>query len=239
MEPDPVALAEAIGRRNAEILELAARWCRHLTLDQSHAGVGVVQQMTGLPVSGGEFRCEYATQRVGSPMRLELSAVEFYEANCVGCAQRDAADIPPHLGSYADSVITERGRRQARGAQVRQRQLEAAAARRAARRALVAETPRTAFVLSLLDELDQPEARAGAARLLQEQVVIDPAPVAAVLPALVDLASVPQDDAVTGALDMLDGAGLIADAGPVVALALRAVCGDWGSAGGRILATST
>jgi len=236
MEPDPVAWAEALGKRNAGILELATRWCRHVALDQSQSGYGVVQQLTGLPVSGGEFRCDYATLRSGSSMRLELSAVDFYAANCVGCENRDAADIPPHLGSYADGILAERTRREAKAAQARQRQAEDAVARRAARRALVTETRDTSFVLSLLDGLDQPETRADAARRLGEQTVIDPAPVAAALPALVDPASTPQDNAVIDALDKLDLAGLVADAEPIVSLALRAVTEGWGSAGGRVLA---
>jgi hypothetical protein len=236
MESDPAAHAEAIGRRNAEILELAARWCRHITLDRSHTGTGVVEQSTGLPVSGGEFRCDYAARRVGSVMRLELSAVDFYEANCVGCAMRAAADIPPHLGSYADAVITQRKREDAQQAQALQRQADEAVTRRAARRALVTETPGTSFVLSLLDGLDQAETSADAAQLLDEQVRIDPDPVAAALPALVDPATVPQADAVLDALNRLDEAGLVADTSPVVALALRAVTEGWGPAGGRILA---
>jgi hypothetical protein len=64
----------------------------------------MVEQATGLPVSEGEFQCDYATRPMASAMRLDLTAVDFYETNCVGCTNRQAADVPPHLGSYADGV---------------------------------------------------------------------------------------------------------------------------------------
>jgi hypothetical protein len=68
---DPAAEAEAIGRRNSEIIDLALRWCRHISLDRSHSGVGMVEQATGLPVSGGAFRCDYAAGPIASAMRLD------------------------------------------------------------------------------------------------------------------------------------------------------------------------
>lgn len=233
---DSIEEAAAMGRRNQEIIELASRWCRHIRLDRSQSGFGMVEQMTGLPVSGGAFRCDYAVGPTTSGMRLDHIAVDFYEANCVGCLQREPVDLPPHLGSYAQDAIDKRNRDRLRHEEEQKARDEAAATRRGLRRTALAETPDTAFVLSLLDNLDRPDMRVDAARGLREQAKLDLAPVAAAIPALTDPASFPQDDSVLDVLDMLDRAGLIADSACVVSLALRGVIESWGPSGSRLLA---
>jgi hypothetical protein len=52
--------AEAIGRQNQEIIDLARAWCNHIRRDRGHMGVGIVEETTGLPVSGGTFTCDFA-----------------------------------------------------------------------------------------------------------------------------------------------------------------------------------
>ena len=57
---DEVARAMAIGRENDELIALGKAWCTHIRTDRSGLGVGMVEEMTGLPITGGRFTCDYA-----------------------------------------------------------------------------------------------------------------------------------------------------------------------------------
>jgi hypothetical protein len=57
---DLVSDAVEIGQRNKESLELARACCRHVRPDRGGLGVGLVEQATGLPVTGGILTCDYA-----------------------------------------------------------------------------------------------------------------------------------------------------------------------------------
>lgn len=95
--------AYEIGVENAELLVLAHAWCKHVGRDRGPLGVGIPEQMTGLPISGGSLRCDYAK----SPptiygMRMGHGALEFYESNCVGCPHREPGGEPPDLRTWAE-----------------------------------------------------------------------------------------------------------------------------------------
>src|SRR5699024_8808809 len=75
---------------------------------------------TGLPISGGSLRCDYAKappQLIG--MQLAHSALPFYEANCVGCADRVPGGEEPNLATWAMEQRRQRDAQQAHLEQVR------------------------------------------------------------------------------------------------------------------------
>ena len=50
---DQVEEAVEIGRANAHLISLGKAWCTHIRADRSGWGVGMIEEITGLPVTGG------------------------------------------------------------------------------------------------------------------------------------------------------------------------------------------
>lgn len=108
---DQIEDAIQIGLENQELIALGKSWCSHIRTDRAHLGVGMVEQATGLPIGGGRFTCDYARNPVGlAGMRLAVSALGFYENNCIGCADREPGERVPNLGTWADERLAERSR---------------------------------------------------------------------------------------------------------------------------------
>lgn len=116
-----------LGLENLEILKLAASWCENVGQTSGPLGIGDLQAATGLPITGGSLRCEYATAPTSFGASLTASSVEFYERNCIGCPHRRPTGATEHLGIYADALIAERNEWER---QVEQARLERAEARR-------------------------------------------------------------------------------------------------------------
>jgi hypothetical protein len=100
--------AEDIGRKNAETIQLAQAWCGRIRRDRGHMGVGIVEQQTGLPVSGGTFRCDFARNSGAEGMNLAQIAFDFYERNCATCKDRAPTGIVPNLGTWAEQIVEKR-----------------------------------------------------------------------------------------------------------------------------------
>jgi len=87
-----------MGRANVKAIELTRRHCRHARIEPV-GGNSYVGTMVGLPMGMLEVRCEHAppprTQGHGA---LEL-AIEFYQANCVGCPHRAPSGAGADAGS--------------------------------------------------------------------------------------------------------------------------------------------
>ena len=106
---DQVEQAVEVGRRNAELISLGKAWCTHLRADRGPLGVGMVEEMTGLPVTGGRLTCDFARRPVGlAGMELEATALAFYEDNCMGCTDRAPGNRVPNLSTWAEPLLAER-----------------------------------------------------------------------------------------------------------------------------------
>lgn len=81
------AEAIAIGKRNAKTIERFERFCLNVSVE-AHSGGGMVEQQSGLPVGMRSFRCPHAANPGSMGMNLEEVAIEYFEANCRGCALR-------------------------------------------------------------------------------------------------------------------------------------------------------
>jgi hypothetical protein len=109
MTQDRIEDVIAIGERNAELISLALGWCKHPRADRSMMGIGLVEEMTGLPISGGRLTCDYAENPPRfSGMQLEKSALVLYEQNCRGCQYRDPGGIVPNLSTWAEPILALR-----------------------------------------------------------------------------------------------------------------------------------
>lgn len=104
--------AISIGQQNEELLALGKAWCTHIRVDRGPFGVGLVEEMTRLPISGGRFTCDFARRPVSYfAMQLAESAIEFFENNCIGCGERSSGGRVPNLRTWAEPRITERDER--------------------------------------------------------------------------------------------------------------------------------
>ena len=153
---DQVEQAVEVGRENAYLISLGKAWCTHIRADRTGLGVGMVEEMTGLPVTGGRFTCDFARQPVGfSGMRLEATALGFYEDNCKGCAHREPGNRVPNLSTWAEPLLAERADREV----AQEAALQAALAerqRRADQRTLTAASlPATSQeIVGLINRID-------------------------------------------------------------------------------------
>ena len=111
---DEFERAVETGRENQEFIGLGKAWCAHIRTDRSGWGVGIIEEMTDLPVTGGRFACDFSRAPLGfSGMRLADSALAFYEDNCVGCPDHSPGGRIPNLRTWAEKLIAERSQSQA------------------------------------------------------------------------------------------------------------------------------
>jgi len=165
----------AIGIENLQIIELAANWCEHIDIDNRFQGVGLLEQATGLPISGGSFRCEFAKPSRVSGMVLARTAVDFYEENCIGCPHHKPRGVSPNLGTWADAIIAERNAAARQAEQERVERVERQAARSAARRfAIGVPDPSVQTILDLVDRIDTEDPDSEAADLLLKSAELSP-----------------------------------------------------------------
>ncbi len=156
---DPaIAQTVALGQRNAEVIELFERFCRNVRVEVL-GGVGLVEQQTGLPVGMRAFRCAYASGGIAAGMNLEDLALDFYEQNCRGCADRTRSGwLGETIATLADAkrAAQEARKEQARvEAEERRRQRDERSARRSRRGA--GEPYPSVAQLERVDRLDPPE----------------------------------------------------------------------------------
>jgi hypothetical protein len=173
---DQVEQAMAIGRENQEFIALGKAWCTHIRTDRTGLGVGMVEEMTGLPITGGRFTCDYAEHPGGlTGMQLGASALGFYQDNCRGCLHRAPGGRIPNLGTWAEPLIAEEQARAEADAQA-QRAIMAEREARAAHRKLVGASLSAAgqAAVDLVNRLDLNPADAEAAESLRASAELVP-----------------------------------------------------------------
>ena len=76
------------GRKNLRTAERIRNWCKHARISR-FGGVGLLEQMTGVPIGHMGVECDYAP--AGSPhcWDLEEAAISFYVSDCERCNKRE------------------------------------------------------------------------------------------------------------------------------------------------------
>jgi hypothetical protein len=163
------------GENNKRIIALAEAYCRHINVDRSFMGVGEVEVMTGLPISGGGFRCDHSRGSTMTGMNLEYIALDFYRRNCRECKERATTSVLPNLGTWAEEQLRVEQVRRDEEAQ-RKTEEESAALERSRQRHLVAGTSdaMTQSVLGLVDKIDTPDGDPEAAKDLLDLADLHP-----------------------------------------------------------------
>jgi hypothetical protein len=121
--------ALALGERNADAIELVRKHCANARVEHDPmGGISMLEQMTGLPISGRTIKCQYAPKGAGfSTIELLNVAVSFYNNNCVGCPHRIPVGIP-NLKTVAEQITKdeeEAVRRREREAELRREEQSA------------------------------------------------------------------------------------------------------------------
>ncbi|MFG6433709.1 hypothetical protein [Roseateles sp. LYH14W] len=138
------------GLRNKEVWELVHNFCSHATV-VNRGGVGLIAQMTGLPLGMLGLSCDHAHVGGMAGWYLEETAVDFYDRNCNHCDKRAALRLPNLL-----QLIDQRDRAvEARRAADKANAVAAESAHQAriARRASL-RIGQSAATCSLLDDID-------------------------------------------------------------------------------------
>lgn len=150
MNEDEYEQAVKTGLRNNEVLKLVHNYCSHARV-VNRGGVGLIAQVTGLPIGMLGVHCDHAPAPGIAGWYLEPTAVDFYDRNCAHCDKRVAVRMPNLL-----ALVDERDRaleRQRETQRKAQAQAETAHQGRIAQRAAL-RVGQSAACCSLLDDLD-------------------------------------------------------------------------------------
>lgn len=92
------------GFANLQVMQLAANHCFHMEFWQGpHLGVGIIEQMTGLPIGMRSVECKHVDAgRSTASVHLDAMAIEFYESHCVGCKFQSPSGQFPTLGALVE-----------------------------------------------------------------------------------------------------------------------------------------
>lgn len=99
---DQFEKAVAGGKRNAEVMKLVGNWCAHARAKRM-GGVGMIEQMTGLPISHFTMECDHAPSGGIAAWDFGESALDFYDRNCTSCTMRKPVGLP-----NLSKLVTER-----------------------------------------------------------------------------------------------------------------------------------
>jgi len=154
MDDRELSKLKEIGEANRVTLELLRNWCAHARV-VTEGGVGLFQQVTGLPISMCRVTCEH--ERAGSQvsMHLKENALDFYDRNCFDCKHRTPVGFP-NLSFLVGERDRDRQERAQRAEERRRKNEEELAARCRKRESLFdAPTATQRSLVELLDELDR------------------------------------------------------------------------------------
>jgi hypothetical protein len=168
---DRIEDAIAVGERNQRTMELVHNWCGHVKAKR-HGGIGMVEQMTGLPIGHFFLECPHAPAGGMAAFELSETAVDFHDRNCVDCKHRKPMGFPTLsvLVAERDQRVAAQRVKQEHAEQVKADRL---AAREAARQAIRASLdPVAATTLDRITELDRQEE--GADKRLVETAKLAP-----------------------------------------------------------------
>src|SRR5713226_2885615 len=148
--------AVELGERNAEAIELVRKHCANAQVEHHPmGGIGLIEQMTGLPIGMKTVTCEYAAKPPDFAGAEFLPvALSFYKNNCVGCPHRILVGIP-NLATVAHDIDEREQREAERREQAKQQaQAERDARHRAREQRVMNEPQTTRELIRLVDLLD-------------------------------------------------------------------------------------
>ena len=104
----------AHGQKNQRTAERIQNWCKNARISR-FGGIGLVEQMTGVPIGHMGVECDHAPTGGMQSWDLEAAAIDFYVRNCEHCDKRTPGvgpDIEPLIQVYKEGE-TARAKEQA------------------------------------------------------------------------------------------------------------------------------
>lgn len=101
--------ALAIGQKNKATMALVRNWCKHASVRKT-GGMGLVEQMSGLPIGHMSVECPHAPAGGMATWDLVDAAIDFHDRNCAQCTQRKPVGLP-NLSKLIGERNTEATRR--------------------------------------------------------------------------------------------------------------------------------
>jgi hypothetical protein len=149
-----------LGERNAAAIELVRKHCANAQIEHHPmGGIGLIEQMTGLPIGRQTVTCEHAAKPPDFAGAEFLPvALSFYKNNCVGCPHRILVGIP-NLATVSHE-IDEQEQEEAERRELAERETQAERdARHRAREQRVMNEPQTTRELIRLVNLQDADDR--------------------------------------------------------------------------------
>ncbi len=104
-------IATEAGEHNRATMELVRNYCGQARI-KKFGGVGMIEQMTGLPIGNHGLECAHATAGGMFTWDFREAALDFYDRHCVDCDQRKPIGVPNLL-----TLVRERDEKRAVEAQ--------------------------------------------------------------------------------------------------------------------------
>jgi hypothetical protein len=112
MDDDTQELDQAIeiGLGNQRILQLAAAWCQNIGASKGPLGTGLLEEMIGLPITGGSLRCDHdgVCTTSGNSFTYTFTIEDLRAAQPVGQRRRKRDGLTPHRRSTGDRASRSR-----------------------------------------------------------------------------------------------------------------------------------
>ena len=155
-----------IGEKNRQTAELVRNWCAHVSIKKM-GGVGMVEQMSGLPIGPHALQCPHAAGGGMGTWDLVDATLDFYDRNCVDCKFRQPVGLPniSTLIAARDERQKQQRLEQDRVEKIKADALAARDAKRKLIRAGLEAVPAT--VLDLVSDLDHQRSKEAGEKLVQ------------------------------------------------------------------------
>lgn len=148
-----------LGRRNAEAIELVRKHCANARVEHHPmGGIGMLEQMTGLPIGMKTVKCEYAPKPPDFAGADFLPvALSFYKNNCVGCPHRIPVGVP-NLTTVAQQIEQEEAEKARRREREQERKRQEREERHRSRiQRVMNEPPTSRELIRLINLIDSEE----------------------------------------------------------------------------------
>ncbi|MDY0289204.1 MAG: hypothetical protein RBR15_10305 [Sphaerochaeta sp.] len=154
------------GKRNLRTKKLLSNWCFHAEFTRTE-GRGMIEAQTGLPIGHMGVQCKFSKKNLRYCWLLEDAVYDFFLNNCKNCKDRVPVGIPNIMSFITlreNAAEKRKSEREEEEWDRKQRQIDRRQEREKLRCELSLEE---AFVLDLLDELDQEDIAKNDLRLEQ------------------------------------------------------------------------
>lgn len=212
--------ATRIGERNREVIQLLQNWCAHARVVRV-GGVGLIEEMTGLPIGMRQVTCEHQQVPGNASMHMQVNALDFHDRNCVSCTVRLPVRLPnlTELVRQREEAVESREVKNALNAEDFRRKIERRAADRAALREVA--TVESESVLDLVDVFDRNPSGENVSLLLESARAVPAAFGADVVAHLAVIGDAGGPQRTQGVLELLDAVSV--DPHLHLRVALRAI----------------